>query len=237
MYSMRDYEYDKQKQQKKSAPENAVVLQSEVDDVDSIEAPTREKLKRDIKAEALERLEQAARTPEDFEEVIEWWDRIDRNRERRERYREISRSDDFPIETGAALGTNFATNLYIAKQICKGEFLEAIFDSPQEIQEHISEKYLFEIIRDLKPEHKELLYMKAIQRLDNTQIAKIRGQTDRNIRERWTVLLRKLHKKIYSYLTSEEAAQHHNFTITERAFVEEYELQLNIDKIKNNDKN
>ena len=115
MYSMRDYEYDKQKKQKKSAPENAVVLQSEVDDVDSIEAPTRKKLKRDIKAEALERLEQAARTPEDFEEVIEWWDRLDRNRERRERYREISRSDDFPIETGAALGTNFATNLYIAK--------------------------------------------------------------------------------------------------------------------------
>lgn len=54
MYSMRDYEYDKQKQQEKSAPENAVVLQSEVDDVDSIEAPTRKKLKRDIRAEALE---------------------------------------------------------------------------------------------------------------------------------------------------------------------------------------
>ena len=228
--SMRDY--DKQKQQKLSAPENAVVLQSEVDDVDSIETPTRKKLKRDIRAEALERLEQAARTPEDFEEVIEWWDRLDRNRERRERYREISRSNDFPIETGAALGTNFATNLYITKQICKGEFLEVIFDSPQELQEHISEKYLFEIIRDLKPEHKELLYMKAIQRLDNKQIARIRGQTDRNIRERWTVLLNKLHKKIYTYLTSEEAAQHHNFTITERVFVEEYELQLNIDKKK-----
>ena len=230
MYSMRDY--DKQKQQKISAPENAVVLQSEVDDVDSIETPTRKKLKRDIEAEALAILEQNAKTAEDFEEVIEWWDRLDRNRERRERYREISRSDDFPIETGAALATNFATNLYIAKQISKGEFLEVIFDSPQELQEHISEKYLFEIIRDLKPEHKELLYMKAIQRLDNKQIARIRGQTDRNIRQRWTVLLNKLHKKIYTYLTSEEAAQHHNFTITERAFVEEYELQLNIDKKK-----
>ena len=230
MYSMRDY--DKQKQQKTSAPENAVVLQSEVDDVDSVETPTRKKLKRDIEAEALAILEQNAKTAEDFEEVIEWWDRLDRNRERRERYREISRSDDFPIETGAALATNFATNLYIAKQISKGEFLEVIFDSPQELQEHISEKYLFEIIRDLKPEHKELLYMKAIQRLDNKQIARIRGQTDRNIRQRWTVLLNKLHKKIYTYLTSEEAAQHHNFTITERAFVEEYELQLNIDKKK-----
>lgn len=230
MYSMRDY--DKQKQQKISAHENAVVLQSEVDDVDSIETPTRKKLKRDIEAEALAILEQNAKTAEDFEEVIEWWDRLDRNRERRERYREISRSDDFPIETGAALATNFATNLYIAKQISKGEFLEVIFDSPQELQEHISEKYLFEIIRDLKPEHKELLYMKAIQRLDNKQIARIRGQTDRNIRQRWTVLLNKLHKKIYTYLTSEEAAQHHNFTITERAFVEEYELQLNIDKKK-----
>lgn len=230
MYSMRDY--DKQKQQKISAHENAVVLQSEVDDVDSIETPTRKKLKRDIEAEALAILEQNVKTAEDFEDVIEWWDRLDRNRERRERYREISRSDDFPIETGAALATNFATNLYIAKQISKGEFLEVIFDSPQELQEHISEKYLFEIIRDLKPEHKELLYMKAIQRLDNKQIARIRGQTDRNIRQRWTILLNKLHKKIYTYLTSEEAAQHHNFTITERAFVEEYELQLNIDKKK-----
>ena len=44
----------------------------------------RKQLKRDLDAEALKRLEDAARSVEDFNNVIAWWDRLDANRERRE---------------------------------------------------------------------------------------------------------------------------------------------------------
>ena len=67
------------------------------------EPPAKKKLKRELEQEALARLESAARTVSDFENVIAWWDRLDANRERRERYHEVSRSgDDLPIDYGAS---------------------------------------------------------------------------------------------------------------------------------------
>ena len=67
-----------------------------IDDMDGAgeELPQRKKLKRELREQALKRLEDSARTVKDFENVISWWDRLDANRERRERYHEISRSGD-----------------------------------------------------------------------------------------------------------------------------------------------
>lgn len=45
----------------------------------------RKQLVRDIKREALRRMEDAARTEEDFQNVIEQWDHLDENREQREK--------------------------------------------------------------------------------------------------------------------------------------------------------
>lgn len=39
------------------------------------------KLKRELEREALTRLEDAARTIENFEAVVEWWGRLDKERE------------------------------------------------------------------------------------------------------------------------------------------------------------
>ena len=115
----------------------------EIDIPKNIETPQKKQLKRDIEAEALERLEQAAKTPKDFENVIKQWDRLDANRERRERYREICRNnEEYPLEYGeASWGTVFPKNLntILEKQIRKGEFLDAIFDSPYEIKELVTD--------------------------------------------------------------------------------------------------
>ena len=50
-------------------------------------------LKREIRAEAVRRLEEAARTEADFSVVIKEWDKLDQNRERRERNYEHLRGD------------------------------------------------------------------------------------------------------------------------------------------------
>lgn len=93
------------------------------------ETPQKKLLKRDIKAAALDRLEQAAKTPEDFKAVIKRWDSLDENRERKERYWEISRNnEDFPLEFGeAAWGTVFPKqhNSITSKQIRNGDFISA----------------------------------------------------------------------------------------------------------------
>ena len=48
-------------------------------------------LVREIKRIALLRMEEAARTKADWNDVIIQWNQLDRNRERRERYNEVSR--------------------------------------------------------------------------------------------------------------------------------------------------
>lgn len=66
----------------------------ELEDEEEEAAPVSEKrLKRQIRAEALARLEDAARTEDDFRYVVSEWDRLDRNRERRERDHENLRGD------------------------------------------------------------------------------------------------------------------------------------------------
>ena len=216
----------KQKQPQIQADfENAAVSQSETDV--AIESPLRKMLKRDIEAEALKRLEESAVTEKDFKEVVKQWDRLDSNRERKERYHEVYRNDeDFPLELGAAIGSNFATNIHMLRQAFKGNFLEIIYDSPYEIQEHMTEKYLYEILRDLKPSYKELLYYRAIEGYSNTEYAKLEGCTSKNIRKKWAKMIGIIQEKIYKYLSSDEAKQHHDFTITERAFLKRYEENL-----------
>lgn len=227
MYSMNNKKNIKMQEQPQAQAdfENAAVSQSETDD--AIESPLHKMLKRDIEAEALKRLEESAVTDDDFHEVIRQWNRLDSNRERKERYHEIYRNDeDFPLELGAAIGTNFATNIHMLRQAFKGNFLEIIYDSPYEIQEHMTEKYLFEILRDLKPSYKELLYYRAIEGYSNTEYAKLEGCTSKNIRKKWAKMIGIIQDKIYKYLSSDEAKQHHDFTITERAFLKRYEENL-----------
>ena len=64
------------------------------------------KLKRELEREALMRLEDAARTEADFREVVKIWDRLDRNRERKERYHEIPRWQ-VPLEYNRAEGGGY----------------------------------------------------------------------------------------------------------------------------------
>ena len=227
MYSMDNKKNIKMHKQPQTQAdfENAAVSQSETDD--AIESPLHKMLKRDIEAEALKRLEESAVSEKDFKEVIKQWDRLDRNRERKERYHEIYRNDeDFPLELGAAIGTNFATNIHMLRQAFKGNFLEIIYDSPYEIQEHMTEKYLYEILRDLKSDYKELLYYRTIEGYSNTEFAKLEGCTSRNIRKKWAKMIGIIQEQIYKYLSSDEAQQHHDFTITERAFLKRYEENL-----------
>ena len=57
------------------------------------EHPNKTMLKKELRAIALKRLEDGARTVSDFEEVIREWDLLDSNRERKERYHEIGREN------------------------------------------------------------------------------------------------------------------------------------------------
>ena len=172
------------------------------------EPPAKKKLKREMEREALARLESAARTEKDFENIIKWWDRLDANRERRERYHEVSRSgDDIPLEYGAAEdGLCFPSyhNNAFGQQRQKGEFLDTIYNCPYDIHELVPEAYLSRALRELSEDHKEILYFLAVRGYSTKATAALRGQTDRNIRKVRNTLMKKITKKILPVLKRRE---------------------------------
>ena len=186
------------------------------------EEPERKKLKRELRAEALARLEDAARTQRDFEKVIAWWDKLDANRERRERYHELSRSgDDVPLDYGASANELFfpdTLNDVLEKKIRKGDFIDAIFYCPYDIHELVTEEYLSEILLELKEDHKELLFLWAVRLFSSTRIAAIRQQSDRNIRKIRNTMMKKIRKELLSALT-DKAEKQLPMTLVEKAFL------------------
>lgn len=180
-------------------------------------------LKRELAQMALERLESSARTEDDFRNVVSHWDRLDSNRERRERYHEVGRGD-IPLDWEAAPDSILIphrNNKPIWKQIRKGEFLDAIYHCPFEMHELIEDGEISRIIRELKPEHKELLFYLIIKQLSTVQIGAIRGQSDRNIRKVWKTVEKKIRKSFYKVL-SDRTAQDIPITEREQAFGEEF---------------
>jgi len=187
--------------------------------------PKKKQLQRDIKAAALERLEQAAKTPEDFRKIIKRWDSLDENRERKERYWEICRNnEDFPLEwCEASWGTVFPKNLntYNAKQIRKGDFIDVIYDNPYDIHELVTEEYLSKILKGLSNDHKEILYLLAVKGYSTKEVEKILGKTDRAVRYNRETFLKNIRKKMYEFLTSEQGKKH-DMTLAEKKFIENY---------------
>lgn len=188
------------------------------------EEPERKKLKRELRAEALARLEDAARTQKDFENVIAWWDKLNANRERRERYHELSRSgDDVPLDYGASANERYfpdTLNDVLEKLIRKGDFVDAIFDCPYDIHELVTEEYLSKILRELSEDHKELLFLCTVKLFSSTRVAAIRQQSDRNIRKVRNTVLKKIRKKLLAALKEKSDTQQ-PMTLLEKAFLED----------------
>lgn len=191
-------------------------------------SPTSEKrLKREIRAEALKRLEEAARTESDFLNVIDEWNKLDRNRERRERDHEILRGD-VPLEFQAVPDPKIAPrwmNLPRFRQLCQGNFLDIIFSCPFELHELTANRFICKLFLSLSDEQKEILYYLFIKQYSTTRLAAIRGQSDRNIRKLRTTIQKKLQKQMYEHLR-EKRENGHSLTLQEREFMKEYEALL-----------
>ena len=201
---------------------------AELEDEEEEDAPTSEKrLKREIRAEALRRLEEAARTESDFLSVVDEWNKLDRNRERRERDHENLRGD-VPLEFQAVPEPRIVPlwmNDPEYRQLCSGFFLDILFDCPYEMHELTTDEFISDMIRDFSEEHKEVLYFLSLRLYSAAKLAVLRGQSDRNIRKLRMTIQKKLQKRLFEHL-SEKLENDHGLTLREREFVEEYEALL-----------
>lgn len=113
----------------------------------------------------------------------------------------------------------------LEKQIRKGDFLDVIFCCPYDIHELVAEKELSQILLELNEEHKELLFLCAVRLFSSTRIAKIRGQSDRNIRKVRGTMFKKIRKKLLAAMT-DKAEKQQPMTLLEKEFLRECGLTV-----------
>ena len=192
------------------------------DDDTGEEQPERKLLKRELRAQALKRLEDSARTLRDYENLVAWYDKLDANRQRKERYHELYRSgDDVPLDYGAAEdGLYFPDTLndVLAKLERKGEFIDSIFYCPYDIHELVTDEDMSNILQDLNEDQKFLLFLWALRQYSSPRIAAIKGQSDRNIRKVRNTMLKKIRKTLLEALTKKVKAQQ-PLTLLEKDFL------------------
>ena len=193
------------------------------------EQPERKLLKRELRAQALKRLEDSARTLKDYENLVAWYDRLDANRQRKERYHELYRSgDDVPLDYGAsedALCFPDTLNTVLTRQERKGDFIDSIFYCPYDIHELVTDADMSAILRELNEDHKFLLFLSALRQYSSTKIAAIRGQSDRNIRKVRNTMLKKIRKKLLAALAEKVQAQQ-PLTLLEKEFLIENSVDI-----------
>ena len=202
--------------------EHPVDYDAELETEEGEAAPVSEKrLKRELRAEAIRRLEEAARTEKDFLVVIEEWDKLDRNRERRERDHEILRGD-VPLEYQAAPEPKLIPrwmNNPAYRQLMAGNFLDVLFDCPCEMHNLTADAFISHIVQELSWEHKEVLYFLSLRLYSTTRLAAVRGQSDRNIRKLRKTIHKKLQRQMYDHLRHKSE---NSLTLRERRFLDEY---------------
>ena len=202
--------------------EHPVDYDAELETEEEEAAPVSEKrLKREIRAEAMRRLEEAARTEKDFRVVVGEWDKLDRNRERRERDHEILRGD-VPLEYQAAPEPKLIPrwmNNPAYRQLMAGNFLDVLFDCPCEMHNLTADAFISHIVQKLSWEHKEVLYFLSLRLYSTTRLAAVRGQSDRNIRKLRKTIHKKLQRQMYDHLRNKPE---NSLTLRERSFLDEY---------------
>ncbi len=196
----------------------------EDDESSTDESAERKLLKRELRAQALKRLEDSARTVRDFENLVSWYDRLDANRQRKERYHELFRSgDDFPLDYGAVGdGLYFPDTLndVLSKLERRGDFIDSIFYCPYDIHELVTDGDISNILRELSEDNKFLMFLWALRQYSSVRIAAIRGQSDRNIRKVRNTMLKRIRKKLLAALTDKAQAQQ-SLTLLEKEFLRE----------------
>ena len=191
------------------------------------EHPNKTMLKKVLRAIALKRLEDGARTVSDFEEVIREWDHLDGNRERKERYHEIGRENTDSKKDVAPLAIVIPAPINHAywRQLMKGDYIDIISNCPYEMHNFLSDEDYSKIIYDLKDDHKELIYFLYLRDFTTSQLAALRNQSDRNIRGVRSTILGQIEKKVLMILVDRQGEEF-PFSIGELSFLSRHEEEI-----------
>ena len=179
---------------------------------------------RDVKKAALARMEDAARTENDFKEVIKQWDHLDRNRERREREHEVKRNHE-TIRTGYSDGIIFPVPFcHLAwREAMKGDFIEVIYDNAEEMWQLVEDWDVSIELENLTDKQEEVIFLSAVRLCTPQQIACYKDQTDRAVRKLLAAVLNRMRDYLATVIRWQIQTGQPGVTYAKRQFLERYE--------------
>jgi DNA-directed RNA polymerase specialized sigma24 family protein len=172
------------------------------------------RMTRLAEAESLRRIENAARTTGEFQEVCEWYDKLDGNRERRERDHEIGtgeykllntaigkRNRDIDPEKkeaerengysdGAVIPPPLATEYW--RELMRGDFIGTIFDNADEVWQVFGDWQVGRLIKDLTAKQRDVLFRSAVRECSAERIAGCTNKTKRGVNKLISAALDKI---------------------------------------------
>ena len=197
----------------------------------------RELLVREAKAAALARMEDAARTEDDFKAVVKQWNHLDENRERRERYHEIGRpnaemlhwdklkeSDEKgKLKTELNIVIPRPLGRYWWRQQMSGDFLDTIYDNAFEMWQLTSDWDIAYLVKSLTNKQKEVLFLRAVRLYTAAQIARSHNKTDRAVRKLLAAALDSIRDKLAPLIRKQIETEYPQMTFAKREFLTWYE--------------
>ena len=160
-------------------------------------------------------LEEAARTEEEFQDIIHnWWSKLDENRERRERDHEYLMNDEM-----------FDWNLHN-----DDNFIDVIYCNPKDMHHLVEDADLSRLIKNATEKQKAVFFPFVIRGCGTTKISECHCMTDRNVRKLCDLMKDNIRRDMYVILQKRiEAGE--PLTMKQKEFLKIYKPKLK-DKIK-----
>lgn len=182
------------------------------------------RLKRDLRLEALRRLEVSARYPWEFQKVTDTWNLLDVNHQRMQRDHELLRGN-VPIDHGTDPSTVTIFPRYlndpIRRQVQCGQFEDALADCVDTMQDFTTKEYARAAVCKLIRSHRESLYLLYIKLIPVKELAKLRGSSLQAVYRTKDTMLLRLREATHEALSA-MLAQGIPLTKTEHLFLAQF---------------
>jgi DNA-directed RNA polymerase specialized sigma24 family protein len=138
--------------------------------------------------ESIERLEEAARTDEEFEVVVDWWDKLDKKIQ--EAFEKTIWSTD---------NNKFDWNKYSAT-IKQADISHMLFHCVCQMHNLIEDDDFAQLFEKATDKQKEILFLRVVRGCTPQKIAACLEMTDRNVRDMENRIIGKIKKGFYIIL-------------------------------------
>ena len=184
-------------------------------------------LKHNLKREGLIRMEEAARTEDEFKRVVKRWDEIYKERLKKEAKKEALLSSDMfdwsEFDNESRMRDEDDIFIWMFCCVCQ-------------MHELIEHPDIYHLLKKATDKQKAVFFPRIIKNCSTQQISQCHGMTDRNVRKLIDLMIDNIRHGLYESLTERHKNNTASATLRELRFLATYEYVPKVKKLKKDKK-